>query len=114
MGSVLLPKQPTILHLGDPIAYNISLFTSLLDSTYTVIRPSLCELARPEFIRALKEERWGNFSAIMRPFWNTGGEMGTWNDELISLLPESCKVFASAGAGYDWADVELLAQKGLY
>lgn len=90
--------KPIILHLGDPIEYNIPLFNSLLPSTsYTIICPPLAELTRPEFIKALKEKRWGNFSALMRPFWNTGGEMGHWDKELIALLPESCKVFASAG-----------------
>lgn len=61
---------------------------------------------------ALKQRKWGDFHAIMRPFWNTGGEMGQWNRELISLLPSSVKVFASAGAGYNWADVDVLAEYG--
>jgi hypothetical protein len=34
---------------------------------------------RPEFIRALKERQFGDFFAIYRPFWNTGGEMGNWD-----------------------------------
>ena len=40
--------------------------------------------------------------------------MGKWDSELIELVPESCKIFASAGAGYDWADIDLLAEKGSY
>lgn len=39
--------------------------------------------------------------------------MGRWDRELISLLPESCKVSASAGAGFDWVDVDVLAQRGI-
>lgn len=38
--------------------------------------------------------------------------MGKWDEELISLLPPTVRVFASAGAGFDWADTELLGKKG--
>lgn len=38
--------------------------------------------------------------------------MGRWDKELVPLIPESCKIFASAGAGFDWADVDLLAERG--
>lgn len=37
--------------------------------------------------------------------------MGRWDAELIDLLPDSVKVFASAGAGFDWADTKLLGEK---
>lgn len=79
---------------------------------FTVIRPSTEERQRGEFMEALREKRWGDFDAIFRPFWNTGGEMGRWDKELIPLIPSSCKIFASAGAGFDWADVDLLAERG--
>lgn len=39
--------------------------------------------------------------------------MGRWDTELIPLLPTSLRVFASAGAGYDWADVDVLAAHGI-
>ncbi|CAG8953876.1 hypothetical protein HYFRA_00010837 [Hymenoscyphus fraxineus] len=106
------PPKPIVLHIGDPIQWNHSLY-SQFSTDFTVIRPSTEERQRPEFIKALKEKRWGNFSAIFRPFWNTGGEMGRWDKELIPLIPESCKIFASAGAGYDWADVDILAERGI-
>ena len=100
-----------MLHIGDPIKYNPA--TSAAFSVgFDVIRPSAAERQRPEFMRALKERRWGEFSAIFRPFWGTGGEMGRWDEELIGLLPDSVRVFASAGAGFDWADTELLGQRG--
>lgn len=38
--------------------------------------------------------------------------MGNWDKELIELLPKSCKVYASAGAGFDWVDTRTLAQHG--
>ena len=48
----------------------------------------------------------------MRPSWHSGGEMGKWDRELIELLPDGIQVYASAGAGYDWVDVNLLAEHG--
>lgn len=38
--------------------------------------------------------------------------MGRWDRELIQLLPESVKVYASAGAGFDWIDTACLADYG--
>jgi hypothetical protein len=83
-------------------------FSNLFD----VVRPSAEERARPAFMAALREKKWGDFAAIFRPFWGTGGEMGNWDAELINLLPGSVRVFTSAGAGFDWADVRLLGEKG--
>lgn len=105
-------SKPIILHIGDPIKYNLEEYQRF-STQFTIIRPTVQERQRPEFISALKEKRWGDFSAIYRPFWNTGGEMGKWDDELIPLLPNSVQIFASAGAGYDWADTELLAKRGI-
>ncbi|KAL4873915.1 hypothetical protein BDV12DRAFT_191783 [Aspergillus spectabilis] len=106
-----MPK-PTILHLGDPIKYNHDIYTRF-SSQFTIIRPSTEERSREEFIAALKQNRWGEFDAIFRPFWNTGGEMGRWDRELIPLLPRSVKIMASAGAGYDWADVDVFGEYGI-
>ncbi|OHF00793.1 alcohol dehydrogenase [Colletotrichum orchidophilum] len=105
--------KPIVLHLGDQIRYNPGRYKEL-EKIATVVRPPVEERQRKAFLEALKEQRWGNFSAIMRPFWNSGGEMGRWDKDLVSLLPPSVKVFASAGAGYDWADVDILAQKGIF
>lgn len=38
--------------------------------------------------------------------------MGKWDRELIELLPDTVKVYASAGAGFDWVDTEALAERG--
>lgn len=38
--------------------------------------------------------------------------MGRWDRELVELLPESVKVYASAGAGFDWIDTACLAEYG--
>lgn len=103
--------KPIVLHIGDPVKWNVKLYDQFSED-FMVVRPSFEERQREEFMKALKEKRWGDFSAILRPQWNTGGEMGQWDDELISLVPASCKIFASAGAGYDWADVDTLAARG--
>lgn len=100
-----------VLHLGDPVQHNPEIYNRFL-SEFNIIRPSDAERQRPQFMQALKEKKWGNFDAIFRPFWNTGGEMGRWDAELVPLLPPSVKIFASAGAGYDWADVDVLAANG--
>lgn len=104
--------KPIVLHLGDPIKYNPNTY-ALLEANYTVIRPSTADRQRPAFLAALRQNRWGSFAAILRPFWSTGGEMGLWDAELIAALPPSVRVFASAGAGFDWADTQLLAQRGI-
>lgn len=104
--------KPIVLHLGDPVKYNTELYKEL-EGKFTIIRPSLEERQRDAFLSALREKRWGDFSAILRPWWSTGGEMGRWDRELIPLLPKSLKVFASAGAGYDWADVDVLGEHGI-
>jgi lactate dehydrogenase-like 2-hydroxyacid dehydrogenase len=102
----------TVLHLGDPIFYNPEIYQKLSEC-FKLIRPAEAERNRPAFIEALKSNKYGDFAAIMRPYWSTGGEMGQWDKELIDLLPPSVQVFASAGAGYDWVDVEALAHRGI-
>jgi hypothetical protein len=106
-------SKPIVLHIGDPVKWNTAFF-DVFSKDFTVVRPSLEERQRDEFMKALRENRWGNFSAIFRPFWNTGGEMGRWDKELVPLIPHSCKIFASAGAGFDWADVDVLAARGMF
>ncbi|OQE20350.1 hypothetical protein PENSTE_c013G02047 [Penicillium steckii] len=102
--------KPIVLQLGDDIRWNHELHSKFQE--HFDIRRSY-SMSRPEFIQALKDKKFGDFFAIYRPFWNTGGEMGNWNEELISLLPDSCKVYASAGAGFDWVDTATLAKKGV-
>lgn len=103
--------KPVVLQLGDDIRWNHELHGKFKDNFE--IRRSY-SMSRPEFIQALKSRTFGDFVAIYRPFWNTGGEMGNWDEELISLLPESCKIYASAGAGFDWVDTASLARKGTF
>ncbi|KAJ5766257.1 uncharacterized protein N7511_003873 [Penicillium nucicola] len=104
-----MPK-PIVLQLGDDIRWNHGLHAKFQDAFD--IRRSY-SMNREEFKRALKERTFGDFLAIYRPFWNTGGEMGNWDEELVSLLPASCRVYASAGAGFDWVDTAALAKRGV-
>lgn len=125
------PEKFTVLHVGDDIKYNPDYYSSF-SSKFNIIQPSFAERQRdsfskhcpstnikwdtsplivpPQLVQALKEKRWGDFHAVFRPFWNSGGEMGRWDLELVPHLPKTCKVFASAGAGYDWADIPTLSK----
>ncbi len=109
--SIMSPPKPIVLHIGDPVKWNTD-FYDQFSADFTVVRPSAEERQRDEFMKGLREKRWGNFSAIFRPFWNTGGEMGRWDKELVPLIPPECRIFASAGAGFDWADIDILAERG--
>lgn len=40
-------------------------------------------MGREEFKKNLREGVWGDFIGMYRPFWNTGGEMGGWDEELV-------------------------------
>jgi lactate dehydrogenase-like 2-hydroxyacid dehydrogenase len=40
--------------------------------------------------------------------------MGQWDEELISLLPPSVRIFASAGAGFNWADTDALGRRRIW
>ncbi|KAK7958997.1 uncharacterized protein PG986_003851 [Apiospora aurea] len=104
--------KPVVLHLGDPIKYNTDIYQQL-SSRFTIIHPSVEERKRDAFLQNLGDRKWGDFAAVFRPWWATGGEMGRLDRELVSLLPRSLRVWASAGAGYDWADVDVLAEHGI-
>lgn len=73
----------TVLHIGDDIKYNPEMHKSF-SGTFTIIQPSSEERQRESFIKALKEKRWGNFHAVFRPFWNSGGEMGRWDQGMTT------------------------------
>ncbi|EME86576.1 uncharacterized protein MYCFIDRAFT_65259 [Pseudocercospora fijiensis CIRAD86] len=105
--------RPIVLHIGEPIKYNHDYYEKEFSSRFKVIHNN--KLNREDFIAALQNHEFGNFSAIFRPHFQSGGEMGQWDNELIPFLPPSVRIFASAGAGYNWADVEALGrQKILY
>ncbi|KAL8718060.1 MAG: hypothetical protein Q9225_004768 [Loekoesia sp. 1 TL-2023] len=106
------PNRPRILFLGDDIIHN-PLIYERLNAQFDIIQPSLTDLQRPAFIQHLKDRTWGDFEAIMRPSWHTGNEMGKWDRDLIGLLPQGVRVSASAGAGYEWVDVDCMAEHGM-
>ncbi|KAI0020010.1 D-isomer specific 2-hydroxyacid dehydrogenase [Xylariomycetidae sp. FL0641] len=102
--------KPIVLQLGDDIRWNHEQYAEF--QRKFDIRRSY-SMPRDEFKAALRSKKFGDFFAIYRPFWNTGGEMGNWDAELIALLPDSCRIFASAGAGFDWVDTATMAKKGV-
>jgi hypothetical protein len=77
-------SKPTILHLGDDIRWNHDLYAEL-SSKFNIIRTH--SMNRTDFKRALQDKQWGDFVGMYRPFWNTGGEMGNWDDELMYFAP---------------------------
>ncbi|KAJ5730258.1 uncharacterized protein N7483_004766 [Penicillium malachiteum] len=107
-----MPSKPTVLHLGDPIKYNQDFYHTEFESRFHVIQAT--ETDRESFIQVLKSEKYGEFSALFRPHFQTGGFMGQWDTELISYLPRSVRIFASAGAGFNWADVDTLGQHKIW
>lgn len=107
-----LDNRPTILWIGDAVKHNPAVYKRL-ESQFRIIKPEAEQRQRQAFLEALRSNTWGEFDAVLRPFWVTGGEMGRWDKELVPLLPKSLKIFASAGAGYDWADVDVLAEHGI-
>ncbi|KAK7966267.1 2-ketogluconate reductase [Apiospora aurea] len=104
--------KPFVLHIGDPIKYNDDFYTNEFCHRFQVVRNDCPD--RLTFMQALKDKKFGDFSAIYRPHSQTGGEMGHWDEELLALLPASVSIFASAGAGYNWADVEALGRRGIW
>ncbi|KAF7193579.1 putative 2-hydroxyacid dehydrogenase UNK4.10 [Pseudocercospora fuligena] len=103
--------RPIVLHIGEAIKYNHDYYEKEFSSRFRIIQND--KLTRKDFIAALRNHDFGNFSAIFRPHFQSGGEMGQWDDELISLLPPSVRIFASAGAGYNWADIDALGRRGI-
>ncbi|OOF91885.1 hypothetical protein ASPCADRAFT_399762 [Aspergillus carbonarius ITEM 5010] len=106
-----MPK-PIVLHLGDPIAYNHDLYNGPFSERFTIIRNE--DLTRESFIEALKTNKYGPISALLRPHFASGNEMSPWDTTLISYLPPSTKIFSSAGAGYDTISIPSLTTKGIY
>ena len=72
--------KPILLHCGDDIKWNHELYAKL-SNAFDIKRSH--SMGREEFKQALKDKKFGDFAAIYRPFWNTGGEMSPWNQELM-------------------------------
>jgi len=75
-----MASKPILLHCGDDIKWNHELYQKL-ESKFKIVRSY--SMSRQEFIQALKDRTFGDFEAIYRPFWFTGGEMSPWNQELM-------------------------------
>lgn len=76
-------SKPIVLHLGDDVRWNHDLYAELQEK-YEIKRSY--SMGREDFKNALKEKKFGDFVAMYRPFWNTGGEMGKWDEELMFVI----------------------------
>ena len=87
-GAMTAPERYTVLYIGDDVRYNLDVYKSFSE-TFTIIQPMYEERQRDAFVKTLREARWGDFHAVFRPFWNSGGEMGRWDQGAIIIdLPE--------------------------
>jgi hypothetical protein len=76
-------SKPIVLHCGNDVKWNHGLYKKL--SEVFEIKRSY-SMSRQEFIEALKTKKFGDFYAIYRPFYDTGGEMGRWDAELMYAI----------------------------
>src|SRR6266480_1112504 len=72
--------KPILLHLGDDIRWNHALYEKL-EERFDIRRSY--SMNRADFKTALEAKQFGDFVAMYRPFWNTGGEMGNWDEDLM-------------------------------
>ena len=75
-------SKPIVLHCGDDVKWNHDLYKKLQD-TFEIKRSY--SVPRAEFKEALENKRFGDFYAIYRPFYQTGGEMVPWDAELMCV-----------------------------
>jgi hypothetical protein len=73
-------QKPILLHLGADIKWNHELYGEL-QSLFQIARSH--SMDRELFKDALRTNKFGDFVAMYRPFWSTGGEMGNWDEELM-------------------------------
>lgn len=73
-------SKPILLHCGDDVRWNHDLYAKVKDK-FDIERSH--SIGREEFKQALVSKQFGDFYAIFRPFYSTGGEMGRWDAELM-------------------------------
>ncbi|KAM0745967.1 D-mandelate dehydrogenase [Meredithblackwellia eburnea MCA 4105] len=103
-------SPPSILLLGSPPAHQDKLWAEF-QQHYNIV--PVTSASRAEFIESLKSGQFGDFSGILKPAVHEGNVAHPWNEEIISLLPSSCKIFSAAGAGYDYLNVPFLRSRGI-
>jgi hypothetical protein len=72
--------KPILLHLGNDVRWNHALYQTL-EERFDIKRSH--SMNRKDFKTALEAKQFGDFVAMYRPFWSTGGEMGNWDEELM-------------------------------
>ena len=108
----MVTRKIKVLQLGTSWTGLNNAAVERFKATFDVIPLSQEEMERRNFIKSLKSGAWGDFDAIIRPIVASGAETEPWDDDIVSALPKSLKIYASVGAGYDWMDIPLLTQRG--
>ncbi|GAA5904388.1 hypothetical protein JCM6882_008898 [Rhodosporidiobolus microsporus] len=103
-------RLPRVLVLGHDAHFQLERWETF-KRDFDVVPAELT--TREAFIAALKENKYGNFDGIIKLAVETGNEASPWDEELISLLPSSVKLFAAAGAGFDYLDLKALNARGI-
>ncbi|KAJ9607115.1 hypothetical protein H2200_008187 [Cladophialophora chaetospira] len=106
-------SKPKVLQLGTTWTGHNDELVQKFSSAFDVVPVEKQDLERAIFIEHLRCRKWGDFDAIIRPVVYSGQETEPWDDDIVSLLPQSLKIYASVGAGYDWMDIPLLTAKGI-
>ena len=75
--------KPIVLHCGDDVKWDHELYQKLRDK-FEIRRSH--SMPRDAFIEALENKKFGDFYAIYRPSYQTGGEMNPWDAELMFVL----------------------------
>lgn len=75
-------SKPIVLHCGDDVQSekNLELYKKMQEK-FDIKRS--WSMSRQNFIEALQNKTFGDFYAIYRPVYQTGGEMGQWDAELM-------------------------------
>ncbi|BGP13500.1 hypothetical protein JCM10213_000692 [Rhodosporidiobolus nylandii] len=105
-----MSTRPRVLVLGHEPKYQTAKWEGF-KRNFEVVPANLT--TREAFLTSLREKSYGNFDGIIKLAVETGNEASPWDEELISLLPPSVKLFAAAGAGFDYISLEALNARGI-
>ncbi|KWU44741.1 the Apo forms of Rhodotorula Graminis D-mandelate dehydrogenase At 1.8a [Rhodotorula sp. JG-1b] len=103
-------SKARILVLGDMPIYQKEQWDAFC-KRFEVIPADLS--SRENFQQSLRDERYGQFDGIVKFAVETGNAASPWDAELIALLPPTVKLFAAAGAGFDYMSVPDLNARGI-
>ncbi|GAO49687.1 the Holo forms of Rhodotorula Graminis D-mandelate dehydrogenase At 2.5a [Saitoella complicata NRRL Y-17804] len=112
-----MTPKPRVLYLGAPLRYKQDQFKEFCEH-FEIITEEVPE--RQKFIQNLKDKKYGDFAAILKPHFESGNDFRVdregkrFDKEIIDLLPSSMKIMAGGGAGFDPIDTIELGKRGIY